>query len=54
MIWHSPVTNGETPSARYAHSATLVAGGKLLFFGGCGENSVFNEIVVLDLGNFLI
>jgi hypothetical protein len=48
LAWQSPTTKGKPPSARYAHSATLV-GSKLFIFGGCGENSVYNELLVLDL-----
>lgn len=54
--WHNITPKGKLPVARYAHSSTLTfsstGSAKLLVFGGCGESSVFNELIVLDLGNF--
>ncbi|PRP74847.1 hypothetical protein PROFUN_09547 [Planoprotostelium fungivorum] len=50
MNWVSLNIKGKPPLARYAHSATAsISTGKLFIFGGCGESSVFNELIVLDL-----
>lgn len=49
MTWYVPVIKGTPPSARYAHTATLV-GAKLFVFGGCGENRCFSELHGLDTG----
>lgn len=50
LIWFSPAVKGQIPQARYAHSTNFAPGGRLIVFGGCGENSVFQEIFILDLG----
>lgn len=60
LVWYSPPAKGsKIPSARYAHTSTLVSlqrdnalTHRILIFGGCGESSVYNEVVVFDIGNF--
>ena len=42
-----PKTSGTPPAPRYAHSAVL-AGSKVIIFGGKGEKTVFRDLYALD------
>ena len=46
-------TNNKAPSQRECHSFTQV-GKKLFLFGGNDQNKKFNDLHVLDTGNYRI
>ena len=49
MTWYQGPEGSGSPTARYGHSATLVAGSKMLIFGGCDGTNYFNDLYLLDL-----
>ncbi|KAM9294044.1 RING finger protein B-like [Gastrophryne carolinensis] len=50
-IWYQPIVEGERPSPRYGHSATLL-GSRLVIFGGRRSPTpvYLNDLHILDLG----
>eukprot|EP00164_Ancoracysta_twista_P001475 GFYU01001925.1.p1 GENE.GFYU01001925.1~~GFYU01001925.1.p1 ORF type:complete len:604 (-),score=184.61 GFYU01001925.1:301-2112(-) len=50
LEWWAPETQGELPSKRVGHTATL-AGNKMIVFGGCEESDVWtdNKVYVLNI-----
>lgn len=61
MVWSRPRVIGQVPTGRYGHSATLLANGKILLFGGWGragcqskeiiDDALAHSIHVLDTGS---
>ena len=49
--WKRVLDSGKPPFARAYHSACLLAGGRLLIFGGHDEEKTFRKPHVLDLGS---
>jgi len=49
MTWYQGPEGSGSPCARYGHTATLVAGSKMLIFGGTDGKNYFNDLYVLDL-----
>ena len=47
--WHRPRPQGREPVARSGHSAVLVGGSKIVFFGGWDGGKVRDDIHVLDV-----
>lgn len=47
--WTALTVAGEPPSARAFHSATEVAPGQLLVYGGLGPGCCYTDVVILDL-----
>jgi len=45
--WIKPRISGTPPPARYGHSAVL-AGARIIIFGGKGSNTVFRDLHALD------
>ncbi|KAN0030840.1 hypothetical protein ACTA71_009485 [Dictyostelium dimigraforme] len=52
MSWSAVKTNGTTPTTRNGHTSVLVGGRYLVFYGGCSENNVSNDIQILDTDSF--
>ena len=52
-LWFPAFTTGESPRARFGHSATVLDSGNLLVFGGCGADGRWlNDVHVLDTALF--
>ena len=49
MTWLQGPEGIGSPSARYGHSAVLVAETKIFIFGGTNGKEYFNDLYVLDL-----
>ena len=49
MTWYQGPEGGGAPSSRFEHTANLVGGTKMIFFGGWNGNDFFNDVYVLDL-----
>jgi len=45
--WFKPKISGTPPPARYGHTAVL-AGARIIVFGGKGQKSVFRDLHALD------
>lgn len=52
MSWTAVKTNGTTPTTRNGHTSVLVGGRYLVFYGGCSESNVSNDIQILDTDSF--
>lgn len=48
MVWSRPRVAGQVPTGRYGHTATLLAGGKILLFGGWGRAGCQSKEVIDD------
>ncbi|RYH20424.1 hypothetical protein EON65_23445 [archaeon] len=48
MVWSRPRVSGQIPTGRYGHSATLLAHGKVLVFGGWGRAGCQSKEVIED------
>lgn len=48
MVWSRPRVGGHVPTGRYGHSATLLAHGKILLFGGWGRAGCQSKEVIED------
>lgn len=49
MTWYQGPEGSGSPSARFGQSASLVAGSKMLIFGGWNGKQFFNDMFLLDL-----
>lgn len=45
--WHKAKVSGTPPAPRYSHSAVL-AGQRIIIFGGKGEKTVYRDLHALD------
>ncbi|KAM8834418.1 uncharacterized protein ACB058_017994 [Synchiropus picturatus] len=49
QLWYQPIVEGDKPTPRFGHSATLLSK-KLLIFGGRKTATYLNDLHILDLG----
>ena len=49
MTWYQGPEGSGSPSARYAHTASLISGTKILIFGGWNGIDFFNDVYILEL-----
>mmetsp|Transcript_18800 Transcript_18800/g.21242 ORF Transcript_18800/g.21242 Transcript_18800/m.21242 type:complete len:407 (-) Transcript_18800:331-1551(-) len=49
MTWYQGPEGGSAPTARHGHSATLVNNTKVFIFGGCQNQTFFDDLHILDL-----
>lgn len=48
MVWIRPRIDGQNPTGRYGHSATLLADGKILYYGGWGKGGCQSREIIED------
>ena len=49
MVWSRPRLDGQSPTGRYGHSATLMGDGKIVIYGGWGKGGCQSSDQVKDL-----
>eukprot|EP01034_Spumella_vulgaris_P021673 gene21673-27714_t len=54
MIWTRPRLNGDIPTGRYGHSATLLSDGMVFLFGGWGKGGCQSNELINDATAFYV